>query len=61
MILKKIKQYKFQLYLPNLTDQFGDVIDWDSDNGLDNTWEYYDKYPDANFLLAIDVTVKHFR
>jgi hypothetical protein len=53
MILKKIKQDKFQLYLPNLTDQFGNVIDWDGDNGLDNTWGYYHNYPDANFLLAI--------
>jgi hypothetical protein len=53
MILKKIKQDKFQLYLPNLTDQFGNVIDWDGDNGLENTWGYYHKYPDANFLLAI--------
>jgi hypothetical protein len=53
MILKKIKQDKFQLYLPNLTDQFGDVIDWDGDNNLDNTWGYYHKYPNANFLLAI--------
>ncbi len=48
MILKKIKQDKFQLYLPNLTDQFGDVIDWDGDNGLDNTWGYYHKYPNTN-------------
>ncbi len=55
MILKKIKQDKFQLYLPDLTDQFGDVIDWDGDNGLDNTWGYYHKYPDANFLLAIGI------
>jgi hypothetical protein len=53
MILKKIKQDKFQLYLPNLTDRFGNVIDCDGDNGLDNTWGYYHKYPDANFLLAI--------
>ncbi len=53
MILKKIKQDKFQLYLPNLTDQFGDIIDWDGDNGLDNTWGYYHKYPNTNFLLAI--------
>jgi hypothetical protein len=53
MILKKIKQDKFQLYLPNLTVQFGNVIDWDGDNGLDSTWGYYHKYPDANFLLAI--------
>ena len=53
MILKKIKQDKFQLYLPNLTDQFGNVIDWDGDNGLDNTWGYYHKYPNTNFLLAI--------
>jgi hypothetical protein len=52
MILKKIKQDKFQLYLPNSTDQFGDVIDWDGDNGLDNTWGYYHMYLDANFLLA---------
>jgi hypothetical protein len=55
VILKKIKQDKFQLYLPNLTDQFGNVIDWDGDNDLDNTWGYYHKYPDANFLLAIDM------
>jgi hypothetical protein len=53
MILKKIKQDKLQLYLPNLTDQFDDVIDWDGDNSLDNTWGYYHKYPNANFLLAI--------
>jgi hypothetical protein len=53
MILKKIKQDKFQLYLPDLTYQFGNVIDWDGDNSLDNTWGYYHKYPDANFLLAI--------
>ncbi len=53
MTLKKIKWDKFQLYLPNLTDQFGDVIDWDGDNSLDHTWGYYHKYPDANFLLAI--------
>jgi hypothetical protein len=33
MILKKIKQYKFHLYLPNLTDQFGNVINWNGDNG----------------------------
>ncbi len=53
MILKKIKEDKFQLYLPDLTDRFGNVIDWDGDNGLDNTWGYYHKYPDANFFLAI--------
>jgi hypothetical protein len=53
MILKKIKQDKFQLYLPNLTNQFGNDIDWDGDNGLNNTWGYYHRYPDANFLLAI--------
>jgi hypothetical protein len=35
MILKKIKQDKFQLYLPNLPDQFGNVIDWDGDKGLE--------------------------
>ncbi len=53
MILKKIKQDKFQLYVPDSTDQYGDVIDWDGDNGLDNTWGYYHKYPNTNFLLAI--------
>jgi hypothetical protein len=53
MILKKIKRDKFQLYLPDLNDQFGNVIDWGGDNSLDNTWGYYHKYSDANFLLAI--------
>jgi hypothetical protein len=53
MILKNIKEEKFQFYLPNLTDKFGNVIDWDGDIGLDNTWEYYHKYPDTNFCLAI--------
>jgi hypothetical protein len=53
MILKQIKQDKFQLYLLNLTDQFGNVVGWDGDNGLDNTWGYYHMYPDASFLLAI--------
>ncbi len=55
MILKKIKQDKFQLYLPNWTDRFGNVIDWDGDNGLDITWGYYHKYLEANFLLAISM------
>ena len=50
MILKKIKRDKFQLYLPDFSDQLVDVFDWDGDNGLDNTWGYYHKYPDAKFF-----------
>ena len=53
MILKKIKQDKFQLYHHDLSDLLDNVIDWDGDNGLANTWGIYHKYPDDNFLLAI--------
>ena len=56
VISKKIKQNKFQLYLPDLSDLLGDVINWDGDNGLANTLGICHKYPDDNFLLAIGMS-----
>jgi hypothetical protein len=50
MILKKIKRDKLQLYLPNLIDQFGDVIDWDGDNGLDNPGDIITSIPTPIFF-----------
>ncbi len=56
MMLKKIKRDKFQLYLPDLSDLLGDIINWDGNNGLANTWGIYHKYPNNNFLLAIGMS-----
>jgi hypothetical protein len=58
-ILMKVSKDSYEVLNIHETDKVGDDLDWGGDDGLNNNWTLYYKYPEQNLLASIAADAEH--